>query len=102
MEWLDFLILIFATWRISLLFVVEAGPLHIFERFRRLFGVVDHQPSNQIGELFTCIWCFSIWVAFGLFALSELAFGVYRWIAIPLAISSGVILLQLLLQDEES
>lgn len=72
-----------ATWRISSLLVNEEGPLEIFVKLR-LFAA-------GYTDLFTCIWCFSVWLgaAFTLlyWYLPEAAF----WVALPFALSTGAI-----------
>jgi hypothetical protein len=57
-----------ATWNISSLLVQEDGPFLIFARLRNRVGVrVSAEgivyAENGFGELFTCIWCISRWVA---------------------------------------
>lgn len=56
-----------AVWRISHLFVEEAGPFDILAKFRHILGVRYDQFSVPYGEsvaaqLFTCVWCLSVWV----------------------------------------
>lgn len=82
-DFLTFLILIMATWRISSLLVNEEGPLEIFAGLRlRIAGYTD---------LLTCIWCCSVWLglAFTLlyWCLPDIAF----WVALPFALSTGAI-----------
>lgn len=54
MDTLTFLILALAVWRISYLLTSEDGPKHIFTKLRAL----------QLGGLFDCIYCVSIYVGF--------------------------------------
>jgi hypothetical protein len=65
----DFLIIGLATWRVTSLFVHEAGPWDVFVRVRDLMGF-EHDEGHVIGTpqgfwggLFSCVWCLSMWVA---------------------------------------
>jgi len=97
-----------ATWRLSYMLVSERGPFRLFERIRARVGVrvveMEHQQSwgmekvthvtasNELGELFTCVYCLSVWVAPALFALwSGSAFG--QVIVVWLAISGAALVL---------
>ena len=75
---LEFVLIAFATWRITSLIVAEDGPFGIFERIRRPFIFLDpdklppipptamrvHQERTGFGStLFRCIWCMSAYVA---------------------------------------
>jgi len=66
-----------ASWRVASLFVQEEGPLGVFWRFRNRLGIdVDAiAPAGVRGflhELFSCVWCWSVyttpvaWVAYEL------------------------------------
>lgn len=55
-----------AAWRLSALLVYEDGPFRIFERFRTLIGIDPNGgviSSGFLPQLFTCIYCTSVWVA---------------------------------------
>lgn len=91
MSALTFIILGLATWRITLLLVVEEGPKDVFTKLRLILGVRYDEYGkkygiNMIGELMSCAWCTSVWVGalvwltqdylfelFGLLALSGMA-----------------------------
>jgi hypothetical protein len=47
------------TWRLTHLFVEEDGPFDIFLKLR-----IYVSNSNFFKELFTCFYCFSIWMGF--------------------------------------
>lgn len=56
-----------ATFRITSLFVSEAGPFDVFGKLRDAVGVVydDHsqpQGTNELAKALTCIWCASVWL----------------------------------------
>ena len=95
---MDYLILALATWRISSLLVNEDVPWQIFGRFRSLAGVRYDENSERIvtgfwSELIICIWCTSVWVGLILMTLWGLWPQPTLWIAVPLALSAGAILI---------
>jgi hypothetical protein len=57
MNYLPFLVLALATWRISAMFCHEDGPGHIFKRARAEAAAVP-----VLRDLFGCVWCMSVWV----------------------------------------
>lgn len=70
MTFTEFLIYGAATWRIASLFVQERGPFDVFVKIRERFGFIHDDegavigiPENFFGELLSCVWCSSIWVA---------------------------------------
>lgn len=64
------LLLILATWRLTALLILEDGPFRIFTNLRDAVGAGlmddDDCPLTQLGGLFSCFWCMSVWVATGL------------------------------------
>lgn len=63
-----FIRLSLATWRLASLFVNEAGLFSVLARLRQAVGVKTDKygqryADNELGELFTCVWCMSIWTA---------------------------------------
>lgn len=77
--------------------VNEEGSGEIFVRLRKYAGVYydeysQKQTTGWIGDLFSCIWCMSVWVSFILVHL-------YKWrvsrnvIITPLAISALAIVI---------
>lgn len=96
---LDFFILGMATWRITSLLVREQGPWNIFERIRELSGIIHDEdgnvlaiPDNFFADVLSCVWCCSIWVAFG-WSIVFFIYPVITWVAIPFALSSITIFL---------
>lgn len=94
------LVLGLATWRVSAMLTKESGPFHIFEKMRELIGIrhdidgnVLQIPNKLFAELFSCVWCISIWAAVFWtvfwFFLPDIAF----YAALPFAISTAVILI---------
>jgi len=70
------IIVAFATWRITSLFVNGDGPYDIFARLRKSIGVYYDelnvpQGKNVIAKGITCVWCASVWFSF---AVSFFAF----------------------------
>lgn len=66
----SFLIGCAATWRLTSLFVSEAGPWDVFSKLRDFVGVYHDdysqpQGANEVAKALTCIWCASIWVGGG-------------------------------------
>lgn len=99
MNALDLTILGLAVWRISSLLTYERGPFHVFEWIRTRarvkhneLGKVSVVPDTFLGELLTCVWCISPYVALTLTVL-YLSFGsVILWACYPLALSAIAIL----------
>ena len=95
---LEFLVFILATWRLARLLAEEAGPFDVLEKLRHLAGVrYDDVPqpygSNELAQGLLCVWCSSVWIgagwALGWFLIPSLSF----WLALPLALSGGAMLM---------
>lgn len=93
-------ILALATWRISSLLTYERGPFHIFEWARTLVGIRHNDkgrpeviPDTFLGELLSCIWCLSPYVALVLVILYYSLGSVTAWACLPLALSTGAIVI---------
>lgn len=52
------------------LVIYANGPFHIFEKWRTF----AHSVSEQFGELFTCMMCFSTWIGLVLSLINSLVF----------------------------
>lgn len=97
---MNFLIGILATWRLSAMLSYEAGMFNIFIRFREFIGIVHDDNGDVVdsdgsflADLFSCIWCLSVWV--GLFVgLIIYFFPVLVVIFYPFALSAGAILIE--------
>jgi hypothetical protein len=68
MTLLRLLISLFATWRLTSLFVYEAGPFDVFTRLRQRAGVQYDERSNVYGtnvvsKMLICPKCASLWMA---------------------------------------
>lgn len=90
---MDFIILSLAVWRLSNLVVNESGPYTIFERFRYQIGIRYNEQglpysTNEIAELFSCVFCLSIWLGI-LVSVSYWYLPTYTiYVAYPLALST--------------
>jgi len=76
----EFLILAFATWRITNLLVDdnEVGPYQILPWLRDKLGVYYDEKNrklgrNELGNMLLCPWCTSIWVG-AIIALGYIVF----------------------------
>lgn len=95
---ISYLILALATWRISSLLVNEFGPYKILERLRFWLGVrydedLNRHGNNEFAELFTCIWCLSVWVGLAMTMAFWLLPNLTTWLAMPFAFSAVAILI---------
>jgi Protein of unknown function (DUF1360) len=57
MNIIQFIIGVFAVWRITHLFQAEDGPWGIIYKLRKLLG------SGFLGSLMDCFYCLSMWMA---------------------------------------
>lgn len=100
MNTIIFIILCFATWRLSNMLVHEDGPFHVFRRVREWVGIIHDDagevlqtPDRFFSNLLSCTWCTSMWVgtvwALLWFFLSDVSV----WVAAPFALSAGAILI---------
>lgn len=102
---MDYLILALAVWRISSLLISEPGPWHIFERLRHAVGVRYHPEtyeriaSNTLSEMFTCIWCMSVWIGILLTVAYYLLPQVTTWLMLPLALSTAALAVNRVIDD---
>lgn len=58
----------FAVWRLSSLFVSESGPFDIMDKIRYRVGIRYNEYNqiytiNTFADLFSCVWCMSVWVS---------------------------------------
>jgi len=79
------IILILATWRISVLFVEDFGPFNIFYKIR------NKVKDTFLEGLFECINCFSIWTGFIMALL--VTKNLVEILALTFAYSAGAILI---------
>ena len=98
MPLIDVLLLVGATWRLSALLAYEDGPGRVFARVRERLGVA-YDPhglpygTNWLAKGVVCPWCNSVW--FGAFwAVAYWLLPGVVWLALPLALSAGAIIVQ--------
>ena len=86
-----FLLATLAVWRISHMLSLEDGPWRAFQRFR------SKLEYRVLGQLVTCFYCLSIWVAlpFAWFLKGDVAETFVGW----MALSGGAILLERLSRE---
>lgn len=85
-------IMAFATYRLTLLFSKEAGPLDMFGWIRYQLGVRPDEHSRETAtgfwsELILCPYCFSVWVGIVLTVFVVLAPSVAAVVLLPFALS---------------
>jgi len=90
-------LLIAAAWRLSSLFANEEGPYMIFHRFRKWAEKSRARwiRRSRFATLLKCEWCNSIWFGAALTVGYRFLGEIVLWIALPLVISTGVILVKL-------
>ena len=105
MTTIEFVVLALAVFRVSLLLVEERGPYDIFGKLRARLGIKYDQNSfpyvtyrnglrMELGELFLCIWCLSVWVGLAWTVAYLLMPTVTFWISLPFALSTTAIVLR--------
>jgi len=99
----NLLVYVLAVWRIATLFVNEAGPYGIFMRLRGWAGIRHDDggraveiPDNFSAQLFSCVWCFSIWVGFFLTIFWMISPEWSLKFSVPFALSGGAVLIEVL------
>ena len=93
---IEFIVLSLATWRISNLLMFEEAPFNILGRFRNLIGVKETYDDSKLWEgfisgLFSCMYCFSMWV--GLI----LAISIYNNFILGFGLSASAVLIEAIL-----
>ena len=90
-----------AIWRTANLLTdqAEPGPFDVLHRFRHLIGVRFDElnvayAQNVIAEVFTCVWCLSVWLGLAWSILFWYAPSMALMISLPLALSAGAIIVK--------
>lgn len=101
MKPIDFIIYVLAAWRIASLFVNESGPFRIFLELREWSGITHDEsgravevPDNFSAQLFSCVWCFSIWVGFFLTIFWLISPDWSLRFSVPFALSGGAVMIE--------
>jgi len=98
------IIVILACWRITSLFVHEAGPWDIFSRLREWAGL-EYDAAGQVIdsrhkllEVLACVWCLSLWIGAALLALYLIGGdNLLVAVSLPFALSMGSIIMERLM-----
>lgn len=94
--WLEVVVASLATWRLASLVLFENGPFQMFDRLRRAVGVYNEGEVTGLAELFSCIWCLSVWAGIAITFIVVLPG--FPWIVLPFALSSAAIIFDKLLR----
>ena len=98
-DWLPYLIVALAVWRVSHALMFEVGPWRMLTNVRSWFGVRHNDDGTVLAvsddNVFSCFWCFSIWAGIWLALLPW-------WVSAPFALSALAIFIQLRLPDGKS
>ena len=105
-DWLmsisTFFYLSLAAWRLASLIANEDGPWMMFKRFRALAErwCNNYRFCREFGlyELVECEWCNSVWIGVGLTVLYLWIGDTILYMAIPLALSTVVIIIKYIVQ----
>jgi len=96
-----FILMGLAIWRLSSLLMKERGPFDLFVRVRKLIGVKHYDDGtplsykdNFFGNLFSCCWCLSVWIAFAYTAFYIFLPRYAIIFALPLSLSTVTILIE--------
>lgn len=72
-SFVEFVILALAVWRLATLFANEDGPFDVLAKIRGIVGVQSksggRHGTNVVAKALICVWCSSVWFAFGLCVL---------------------------------
>ena len=106
MTFTTFLYVSLAAWRIASLIANEDGPWQMFKRFRILaeYWCNKYKFCSELGlhELVTCEWCNSVWIGAGLTLLYLWIGETILYLALPLALSTVVIIIKYVVQTLQS
>ena len=88
------------TWRLSSLLVSERGIADVFGKLRDAVGVGYDEKStpiasNELAELFLCVWCMSLWIGWGV----ALLFGQTNWFLMGFVYSAGALIVERLVRS---
>ncbi len=67
-HYLDLVLIALAAWRLSVFVTRDHGPFDFMVKIRGWYDVqhdedgnITSQPLSGMGQLLTCVWCFSWW-----------------------------------------
>lgn len=97
-----FFYLALAAWRLSSLVANEDGPWQMFKRLRQRAETwcKRYRFCHEMGlyDLFACEWCNSVWIGIGLTLLYVWLGESILYLALPLALSTVVIVIKYVVQ----
>lgn len=97
-----FFYLSLAAWRLASLVANEDGPWMMFNRLRQRaeHWCKKYKFCRELGvyELFSCEWCNSVWIGAGLTILYLWIGDAILYLALPLALSTVVIIIKYIVQ----
>lgn len=100
MDFMTFIVMGLATWRLASLFANESGPFKMFERLRNLCAYLCDKfwvcREFQLYELIECEWCNSVWFGVILTALFIFDNRITFLVCLPLALSACAVIVKLL------
>lgn len=94
LNWLEFIILSFACYRLAQLFALDEGPTFwlfksgIFNELRIVTGAYRYDKNGQadtaLGRMMTCPYCLGMWIAMplALYATGIYWYSLITWLAI--------------------
>jgi hypothetical protein len=85
-RWLQFVLTVLATWRLTHLLASEDGPGDVIASLRRMLG------EGFFGSLMDCFYCVSLWIAALVACLLMRKWS--EWPLLWLALSGGACLLE--------
>jgi hypothetical protein len=95
-EWLPYVVVALAVWRVSNMVLFETGPWFVFTRLRSWLGVHHDEDGIPeawpVGSVLECLWCFSVWVALVLAIVPW-------WFSLPFALSAAAVLIGKWVED---
>ena len=92
---MELIVLALATWRMASLLSNEDGPWDMLAKLRHLVGVRPDERgvpygTNTLAKGILCGWCSSVWIGL-LWAVLYYLWPCVWWLALPLALSAGAI-----------
>ena len=101
-----FFVLALAAWRLASLVANEDGPWMMFKRLRQRAEqwCKRYRFCSDFGlyEFFSCEWCNSVWIGAGLTLLYLWMGEAILYLALPLALSTVVIVIKYVVQTLQS
>ena len=93
-----------ASWRLSSLLVTEEGPFGILAKFRSFVGVRYDELSmpygtNVIADVFTCVWCASMWIGIFFSIIFYINAHLALMLALPFAVSTVAIVIERIMKE---